>query len=454
MFVNRAAEIERLERVLQSEHAQMVVIFGRRRCGKSTLLRKVMTNDHVYFAADLREATLQIEALAKRIEKIIPGFATPLYRDWDSLFRNLNSVLRSRITLCIDEFPYIAKNSPELPSILQNLHDDNAHSNFNIILCGSSQLMMRVLVLDIHAPLYGRADEIMQIQPMSVYHMRMFLGLSAIDAITEYSIWGGVPRYWEIRKAAGSLEDALKDQVFNQFGLLTDEPERLFSDEVRTSVQAFTLLSLIGSGSHRLSELAGRSGKPSTHLSGALAFLTELRYIRREIPFGESLRSTKRSLYKIDDPFLNFYFTFVVPEKSRIDLGLTSQVFKEVKKRLPQYTSAVWEELCRKALPFLIKDNEFNQAHRWWGKGRDGAILEIDVVSESLDKKYLLVGEAKWSGNEVTKRDADELTDKSANLPFAKGHKIIPVLFVKNKPEAVPDGLLVFDPEDVISALS
>jgi AAA+ ATPase superfamily predicted ATPase len=218
--------------------------------------------------------------------------------------------------------------------------------------------MMRGLVLDSHAPLYGRADEIMQIRPMSVNHMRMFLGLSAIDAITEYSIWGGVPRYWEIRKASTSLDQALKEQVFNQYGLLTDEPERLFSDEVRTSVQAFTLLSLIGSGSHRLSELAGRSGKPSTHLSGALAFLTELRYIRREIPFGESLRSTKRSLYKIDDPFLNFYFTFVVPEKSRIDLGLSSQVFKEVKKRLSQYTSVVWEELCRRAVPLLLKDPE------------------------------------------------------------------------------------------------
>jgi len=413
-----------------------------------------MNDDHIYFAADLREASLQIEALAQRIEGTIPGFATPLYPGWDSLFRNLNSVLRSRITLCIDEFPYIVKNSPELPSILQNLHDDKAHSNFNIILCGSSQLMMRGLVLDSHAPLYGRADEIMQIRPMSVNHMRMFLGLSAIDAITEYSIWGGVPRYWEIRKASTSLDQALKEQVFNQYGLLTDEPERLFSDEVRTSVQAFTLLSLIGSGSHRLSELAGRSGKPSTHLSGALAFLTELRYIRREIPFGESLRSTKRSLYKIDDPFLNFYFTFVVPEKSRIDLGLSSQVFKEVKKRLSQYTSAVWEELCRRAVPFLIKDNEFNQAHRWWGKGRNGASFEIDVVSESSDKKYLLAGEAKWSENADTKRDAEELINKSANLPFAQQHKIMPVLFLKYKPDVVPDGILVFGPEDVISAVS
>ena len=241
--------------------------------------------------------------------------------------------------------------------------------------------------------------------------------------------------------------------LVNQYGLLTDEPERLFSDEIRTSVQAFTLLSLIGSGCHRVSELAARTGKPSTHLSGVLAFLTELRYIRREIPFGESSHSTKRSLYKIDDPFLNFYFTFIVPEKSRIDLGLSSQVIKEVKKRMPQYTSTIWEELCRRSVPFIIKDNEFNPASRWWGKGLDGISLEIDVVSESTDKKNLLVGEAKWTEKIDLKREADELLRKSANLPIVNKHKIIPMLFVKHKPAAAPPGILIFGPEEVIEGL-
>ena len=137
MFVNRETEIARLERVLDSDTAQLVVIYGRRRCGKSTLLKRVMDDNAVYFSADMREAPLQINALAQRIEKFIPGFANPIYPGWDSLFRSLNTALRSRITLCLDEFPYLVKNSPELPSILQNVHDDGAHSNYNIILCGS-----------------------------------------------------------------------------------------------------------------------------------------------------------------------------------------------------------------------------------------------------------------------------------------------------------------------------
>jgi AAA+ ATPase superfamily predicted ATPase len=453
VFVNREAEISRLKRVLDSDTAQLVVIYGRRRCGKSTLLKRVMNNTTVYFAADMRETPLQIKALAQRIEKFIPGFASPVYPGWDSLFRSLNTALKSHITLCIDEFPYLAKNSPELPSILQNIHDDSAHSNFTIILCGSSQMMMHGLVLDSSAPLYGRADEIIKIQPMSAAHLKRFLGLSAIEAVTEYSIWGGVPRYWEIRKSSGTLDVALREHLINQYGLLADEPERLFSDEIRTSVQAFTLLSLIGSGCHRLSELAARMGKPATHLSNALAFLTELKYIRREIPFGESLRSTKRSLYKINDPFLNFYFTFVLPEKSRIDLGLSVQVIKEVKKKMPLYTSAIWEELCRQSVPFLIKDDEFNPAFRWWGKGIDGTPLEIDVVAESVDKKKLLVGEAMWTEKSDLTSDAGELLKKADKLPFVRNHNIIPVLFVKNKSALPPPGIKVFGPEEVVEGL-
>ena len=392
MFVNRNIEIARLKRVLSNEKAQLVVIYGRRRSGKSTLLRQIIDNNTIFFSADMRETPLQISALAERIEGIISGFSTPVYPDWDSLLRTLNRSLHKRITLCIDEFPYLVKNSPELPSLIQNIHDDGAHSNYNIIICGSSQMMMHDLVLNKKAPLYGRAGEIMKISPLSVHHLMTFLAITPEEAVMEYSVWGGIPRYWEVRKSSRSLEEALEYNVINPYGLFAEEPERLFSDEIRTSVQAFTMLTLIGSGCHRLSEIAARMEKPSTHLSRILAFLIELKYIRREIPFGESLRSTKKTLYKIDDPFLNFWFTFIAPEKSRIDLGLTSQALQDIKKKMPIYTASVWEELCRKAVPFLFPDDNFNPAKRWWGRGIDGSQLEIDVIAESRDRKIIVAG--------------------------------------------------------------
>jgi len=460
MFVNREQEADRLKRVLSSDESRLVIIYGRRRCGKSTLLKRVLDKNTIYFSADMRETPLQIMAIAERIENFIPGFAGPVYPGWDSLFRSMNYALKSHMTLCIDEFPYLIKNSPELPSVLQNIHDDGAHSNYSIVLCGSSQTMMHGLVLNSNAPLYGRADEIMKIQPMSVAHMKKFLDISATDAVTEYGIWGGVPRYWEIRKSSGSLDEALRHHVVNQYGLLYDEPERLFSDEIRTSVQAFTILSLIGSGCHRLSELASRMGKPATHLSAPLAFLSELKYIRREIPFGEPSRSGKKSLYKISDHFLNFWFTFIVPEKSRIDFGLTGEVLKEIRKKLPLYTSAIWEELCRQSIPFIFKDIQFSPASRWWGKGKNGAALEIDIIAESSDKKVLMIGEAKWSEKTDPVYEAGELMRKATQLPFKVSRELLPVLFVKHKPSLGPTlsvagspGITIFGPEEVVASL-
>jgi len=453
MFVNREEEISRLKLALNQEKAQLIVIYGRRRCGKSALIRRLVDKDTVYFSSDMREMPLQIRSLSERIEKEVPGFSAPVYPGWDSLFRSLNRSLKHRITLCIDEFPYIVKNSPSLPSVLQNIHDDNAHSNFNLILCGSSQMMMHDMVLNKKAPLYGRAGEIMKIHPMPPAYLMKYLRIPATEAVTEYSIWGGVPRYWEIRKSSGSLDKALSYHVINQYGLLADEPERLFSDEIRTSVQAFTLLSLIGLGCHRLSELASRMEKPSTHLSGVLSFLVELRYVRRELPFGETVRSTRKTLYKIDDPFLNFWFTFVLPDKSRIDLGLGPQVLQKIKKNLDSFTALAWEEMCRKSVPYIFQDREFKPACRWWGNGLDRNPMEIDVMAESVDKKTLLVGESKWTEKPDIKEEVGVLLNKLKNLPIVKGGKILPVLFLKNKPKFSPPGVLIFDPEDVVGAM-
>lgn len=453
MFVNREIEISRLRRVLSDETSQLVVIYGRRRGGKSTLLKQIINNDTIFFSADMREAPLQIRALSERIEKIIPGFSTPFYPDWDSLLRSLNRSIQRRVTLCIDEFPYLVKNSPELPSLIQNIHDDGAHSNYNIILCGSSQMMMHDMVLNKKAPLYGRAGEIMKVLPMSVYHLMKFLAVTAEEAVREYSVWGGIPRYWEIRKSSGSLDDALEYHVINPYGLFADEPERLFSDEIRTSVQAFTMLTLIGSGCHRLSEIAARMEKPSTHLSGILAFLIELKYIRREIPFGESIRSTKKTLYKIDDPFLNFWFTFIAPDKSRIDLGLTSQALQDIKKKMPVYISSVWEELCRQSVPYLFPDSKFNPAMRWWGRGIDGSPMEIDIIAESADTNTLLAGEAKWSEKTDLAADYVVLKKKIANLPFVKARRVIPVIFLKHKSTNLLENVTVFSPDDVVNAM-
>ena len=185
--------------------------------------------------------------------------------------------------------------------------------------------------------------------------------------------------------------------------LLFKEPEMLFFDEMRTSVLAFSILTLIGLGCNRLSEIAGRLEKPATQLNRPIKLLIDLGYVRRETPFSTSLKSTKKSLYKISDPFMNFYFSFVVPNKSRLEFGLIEQVWDEINGKFNQYVSEIWEELCRNAVPRLkIEGKTFNPAQRWWGNGTDGKAMEIDIVAESTDKSTLLIGEVKWIDNIAT----------------------------------------------------
>ncbi len=454
MFVNRSKEIKRMNTALQQKNAVLIVIYGRRRCGKSTLLKKVIHENDIFFAADLREKSLQIEAFAKSVERLVPGFAKLRYPDWDALFHNLKNTLNEKITICIDEFPYLVKNAPELPSLLQNIIDNKINDKYNLILCGSSQQMMQNITLNSSSPLYGRCNEMLNVKPMLLGWYNEYFGTNAIETIEGYSVFGGVPRYWELQKNHHSLADSIKYNLLDPDGVLFKEPETLFYDEMRTSVLAFSILTLIGLGCNRLSEIAGRLEKPATQLNRPLKLLIDLGYIRRETPFNTSLKSTKKSLYKISDPFMNFYFSFVVPDKSRLEFGLIEQVWKEISSKLNQFVSEQWEELCRNAVPSLeIKGKTFNPAQRWWGKGIDRKPMEIDVVAESTDKSALLIGEAKWMNNLSVRKTVDELKAKTENVPFMQNRKPIYVLFLKQIPVKIPDEIIIITPSDIIAVL-
>ena len=454
MFINRINEIKRIRTALKQDDSVLLAVYGRRRCGKSTMIKKVICENDIYFAADLRERSLQIEAFAKTIGKVVNGFSKLRYPNWDSLFHNLKNTLNQKITICIDEFPYLVKNSPELPSVLQNIIDNNINDKYNLILCGSSQQMMQSITLNSSSPLYGRCDEILNVNPMLLGWYNEYYKKNAIETIEGYSVYGGVPRYWELQKKHQSLADSIKYNLLDPDGILFKEPEMLFFDEMRTSVLAFSILTLIGLGCNRLSEIAGRLEKPATQLNRPINLLIDLGYVRRETPFNTSLKSTKKSLYKIADPFMCFYFSFVVPNKSRLEFGLIEQVWDEINGKFNQYVSEIWEELCRNAVPRLkIEGKTFNPAQRWWGNGIDRKPMEIDIIAESTDKSTLLIGEAKWINNISVKNITNELNAKINNAPFIQNRKVVQVLFLKQTHENNPNKIIIIKPADIIAVL-
>lgn len=438
-FVDRLDETTRLKDALVREKSSLVVMYGRRRLGKSTLIKRVLTDTDVYFLADRSECQHQRVLLAKVIAQVFPDFDKLTYPDWESMFRAVNYRTDRRFTLCLDEFPYLVEQSPELPSVLQRLVDEK-QLKYNLVLCGSSQKMMYGLFLDSTAPLYGRADEIMRLTPIRLPYILEALNLDAMNAIEEYAVWGGVPRYWELRENRSSLGDALWHNILSVNGALYEEPIKLFQDDVRDIVKTSTIMSYIGSGANRLSEIAARCNEPATNLSRPLKKLIDLGFLEKDVPFGIDEKNAKKSLYKIADPFMAFYYQFVVPNRSFIELGRRLPIEQALTAHFSEYVSMQWEKLCRDAVTGnLVNGIVYGKAKRWWGsvlnEDKKPEQVEFDVMAESLDKKYLLVGECKWTTQENGKQLTTELLRKANLLPFAQNYTIIPALFLKNAPK-------------------
>lgn len=455
-FVDRIDETARLRDALLREESTFVVLYGRRRLGKSTLIKRVLTDNDVYFLADRSESQHQRALLAKVIAQIFPDFDKLTYPDWESLLRAANYRTERRFSLCLDELPYLVEQSPELPSVLQKLLDEKS-LKYNIIVCGSSQNMMSGIFLNSTAPLYGRANVIMKLAPIKPPFIIEALGLSAIEAIEEYAVWGGVPRYWELREGNASLHDALWHNILSVNGTLYEEPAKLFQDDVKDIVKTSTIMSYIGSGANRLSEIASRCNEPATNLSRPLKKLIDLGFLEREVPFGTDEKNSKKSLYKITDSFMAFYYQFVVPNRSFIELDRRLPIEQAMDMHFSEFVSKLWERLCRDSVTGnLINNVLYDKAKRWWGtvlneEGKPEQV-EIDVIAESLDKKYLLVGECKWTTLENGKLLTAELLRKANLLPFAEGHTIVPMLFLKNTPKNDMGNTLL--PSDVIDLLS
>ena len=455
-FIDRKKEFERLQKSLNREKPQFIVVYGRRRIGKSTLIKKVMdfSRGDIYFLADKTSEPSQRQLISATIDMTIEGFATANYPTWESLLLSLNRSIDHRITVCLDEFPYLVKSCPALPSIIQKLLDDKK-LKYDLIICGSSQQMMQGFVLDSKEPLYGRADEIIKMKPIAPAFVSQALRCDAAQAVREYAVWGGVPRYWELRENYDSLYDAIEHLLLTSEGTLYDEPSKLLYDEMRDTVQASSILSFIGNGANKLSEIAARAEKQATDITPHLSRLKELGFINKEIPFGESEKKSKKGLYHISDPLLRFHYRYVIPYRSLIELGNSQAVLNVFKNGENDYVSKTWEELCRNHITAHGLDGiMYQMASRWWGsyyneEKQQYLPVELDVVAESFDGKHLFLGECKWQEHIDAKEELSRLQTIVKGLPFTKDHEVHLGLFLKEIPQN-PEVATIYYPENIM----
>ncbi len=341
LFTNRAEELKELDAATKA--GGLLVVFGRRRVGKTRLLTHwLKPRNGLYSQAIEAAAAIQIEQVMRDIGASLKTNIVP--KNWVELLE-LFSLQKGHSILCLDEFPYLVASDPSLPSVLQRWLDHQRPKSFTLVLAGSSASAMNDCFLNRSAPLYQRARKLIHVEPMSYRAFCEACGIKPDDmeSFTRFALVGGIPKYWEFVEPKASALDLADELFFGRSAFLEDEPLRILRDENIAGMTAQSVLEAVGRGAEKPSEIAARLGTAQTNLGRTFQQLLDASILTREIPFGESLRSTKKSRYRIQDPALRFWFQVYSPHRTRWQTYSRA----EREKLIHDHAATVFEDFCR-----------------------------------------------------------------------------------------------------------
>ena len=422
MFIGREAELKFLEERYNSDKGELVVLYGRRRVGKTETLRQFCKGrPHLFFSC--RECTdkLQLKNFSEKLLKEnIPASAyISEFSDWEKAFRSITELPYGdkRKLVVIDEFPYMCKGNTSIPSILQNLWDELLKDeNVMIILCGSAMSFIEKELLAEKNPLYGRATGIYKMTEMGFYDAaKFFPDYSARDKVIAYSILGGIPHYLKQFDCTKYLEDNIKKNILSKGSALYSEVEFLLRQELRETPVYNSIIEAVALGNTKLNEISMKSliddtSKTSVYLKN----LIELGIVEREFPVSASVKekaNTNKGLYRITDNFFRFWYAFVFTNISELEGGDVDGVYKySIEPQLHEFAATPFEAICREYVRELQKAGElpfrYAKMGRWWGKTTvrrkenqtELADTEVDLLAVSKQADKYLVGECKFKG--------------------------------------------------------
>ena len=408
MFIGREKELNALDKLYKSDKFEFVVIYGRRRVGKTALINQFIGDKKsIYFMGVESNEKQNLENLSKSIIEFSSGIqAETSFASFQSALEYVFKLAENeRIILTIDEYPYVARSSKSLASTLQLLIDKYKDtSKLMLILCGSSMSYMEDHVLTYKAPLYGRRTAQMKILPFDFEESCRYLNnLSDEDKALIYGIVGGTPQYLLQMSDKLSVEENIKNTYLNPMSFLYEEPINLLKQEVREPAIYTAIITAIANGHSRMSEISTKVGENTNVCSNYLKNLINLGIIQKETPYGE--KASKKSIYSIEDNMFYFWYRFVLDNNSVIARGAVDMVYKRIEPQLSNYMGRVFEEICMQYLwKQLLEGNapiEFVSLGRWWGNDPiQKAQAEIDIMGER-DSESALFAECKWRNEKI-----------------------------------------------------
>lgn len=398
MFVNRNNELQTLEEEYKNNSFRFTVLYGRRRVGKTTLLKKFIDKKPaIYFLVTLESEKI----ILKRFQSIVADFFEDDFlrdielNDIKQLFTYIAAKKpQKKLIIIIDEFQYLTKINKATPSQFQYIVDEILHNtNIHLILCGSIISMMYEQTLSYNSPLYGRRTSAIKLEALKFEYLHQFFKNKTQNELIElYAVLYGVPKYLEMFDDTDNIFNAIEKNILSNNSYLYDEPRYILQNEVNEPITYFTILETIASGEHKLGHIASKLGKNVQNITSFISKLIELDIIYKDVPITEkNPQKSKKGLYFIKDNFFRFWFLYVLSNKSQLEIGNSVYVLKKIKENFNGYVAKTYEDL---AIEYTLKNYNLLKCGRWWNKSD-----EIDLVG--VAEEYMLVGECKYSNKKV-----------------------------------------------------
>ncbi|WP_049920647.1 ATP-binding protein [Haloferax sulfurifontis] len=454
-MINREQELEWLTSHLRRNDRQFLVIYGRRRVGKTTLVTTALDSlaqDTHYYLCDQRgpehNATQFARQCADHFDDVPPDVDTFL-----DAFRYLKGRVDGPFVVALDEFSYLVAEDETIPSVFQTIVDEVlADTDISIVLLGSSISMMEEGVLSYESPLYGRRTGQWRLEPLTIGDVsKFFPQYDADTTIQTYSVLGGVPAYLEQFDGTQDLFSNIEQHILSKGEFLYEEPEFLLRQELREPTTYMAILEAIANGATRVTDIANRIEKKASGISRYLQNLTQLALVERETPVTDP---DGRGVYTLTDQFVRFWFRYVSPNRGTLEQGRTDPVRESIAETLPTHTSFAFEEVCRQAARTPSFPVSSSRVGRWWYNEQ-----EIDVVGLNPHTKTLFLGECKWTTSSVGQSLLDDLEGTEPDVRWQGSDRDIEYgLFSRSgftddlvEDTAQRDDVHLFTPSDVLA---